>query len=132
MYETFLFSFQRTLSRYFNVSYPTASISPSLLSKVNTSLQLGLAGITLVSTILPYDLNTFLYGLCWCTAATTFGSGVSYIFDKKSIKFLRNHNQIPNSTSQKEGGAEKVPKKNDHENNNSDDFPSSRNGNQPK
>lgn len=36
----FLLLFQRTLSRYFDVTHATAQLEPTLISKVNTFIQL--------------------------------------------------------------------------------------------
>ncbi|CAG7828033.1 unnamed protein product [Allacma fusca] len=78
-----------TLSKYFDVSHPSAQLAPTFISKVNTGIQLGLVGATLVSTILPFDISVFLTGLCWCTAATTIGSGLSYVFARNTFKLVR-------------------------------------------
>ncbi|XP_035703274.1 cardiolipin synthase (CMP-forming) isoform X2 [Folsomia candida] len=81
----------RTLQRYFNVTYPTAQLAPTLISKINTGVQLGLVGATIVSAsaVLPYDVHPFLEFLWYFTATTTVVSAVGYLFAKDTVKLLR-------------------------------------------
>ncbi|CAL8111634.1 unnamed protein product [Orchesella dallaii] len=80
----------KTLSRYFNVTLPTAQLAPSFISKVNTGLQLTVVGATLASTVLTgYDLHPYLQILWYTTAATTIGSAIYYCFAKDTVKLLR-------------------------------------------
>ncbi|ODN02334.1 Cardiolipin synthase (CMP-forming) [Orchesella cincta] len=80
----------KTLSRYFNVTLPTAQLAPTFISKVNTGLQLTVVGATLASTVLSgYDLHPYLQILWYTTAATTICSAVYYCFAKDTVKLLR-------------------------------------------
>ncbi|CAG8769365.1 1316_t:CDS:2, partial [Funneliformis caledonium] len=41
----------KTLGRYFDMSIPSAEVRPTLISKINTALQLTLMGVTLASPV---------------------------------------------------------------------------------
>lgn len=47
---------QRTFTRYWDFSIPSAEVKPTELSKYNTGLQLVLVGATTVAPLLPVDL----------------------------------------------------------------------------
>uniref|UniRef100_T1JGP4 cardiolipin synthase (CMP-forming) n=1 Tax=Strigamia maritima TaxID=126957 RepID=T1JGP4_STRMM len=79
----------KTMSRYFDLSLATASLSPTTLSKVNTSIQLSLVALTLAASVVDLTGHPYLHGLCYLTAATTVASGLSYIFSKHTFKLLR-------------------------------------------
>ncbi|KAK3596500.1 hypothetical protein CHS0354_007406 [Potamilus streckersoni] len=72
----------KTISRYFDVTRSTAKVYPSMLGKVNTGLQLSLVAFTLAAPVFGFLNHPFLQGLWYLTAATTIGSGVSYIQSK--------------------------------------------------
>lgn len=48
---------QKTFSRYWDFSIPSAEVKPTALSKYNTALQLVLVGSTTVAPLLPYELG---------------------------------------------------------------------------
>lgn len=80
----------RTLSRYFDVTNPTAKLLPSTLSKINTILQLVLVSFTLAAPVFDFVDHPALKALWYITGATTFGSGVGYVWSRNSyVKFLK-------------------------------------------
>jgi cardiolipin synthase len=58
------------------------------LSKYNTALQLLLVGLTTLNPLLPYDLSGPLFYLQWVVAATTVGSGATYLFGG-GVKYVK-------------------------------------------
>lgn len=76
----------RTLNKFFNPSLATVQISPTLLSKVNTAIQLTFIAYSLLSLVI--DLNDTIYFnyLCKLTATSTVISGLSYLFTKNTYK----------------------------------------------
>ncbi|XP_067119544.1 probable cardiolipin synthase (CMP-forming) [Centruroides vittatus] len=78
----------RTLGRYFDVTFATAKLSPTFISKVNTTLQLTLAAITLAAPVFQYVDHPYVQALWYGVASTTVISGMSYIFGKDTYKFL--------------------------------------------
>ncbi|RDB15356.1 putative cardiolipin synthase (CMP-forming) [Hypsizygus marmoreus] len=78
----------KTFSRYWDFSLPSAEIRPTLISKVNTALQLTLMGTTTISPLLPIDMGVSLQGLQWVVATTTIWSGFSYIFSKDAVRVI--------------------------------------------
>ncbi|KAF8902352.1 hypothetical protein CPB84DRAFT_1678882 [Gymnopilus junonius] len=78
----------KTFSRYWDFSLPSAEVRPTLISKVNTALQLLLMGTTTVSPILPFDLGMSLQGLQYLVATTTIWSGLSYVFSKDAVRVV--------------------------------------------
>ncbi|XP_075982666.1 cardiolipin synthase [Anticarsia gemmatalis] len=79
----------RTLSRYFDVTHATAQLAPTLISKVNTAIQLLLVGTTLASPVFGYVDHPALQALCGVTAASTVVSAISYLVSKDTYKFLK-------------------------------------------
>ncbi|CAG8780103.1 17337_t:CDS:2, partial [Racocetra persica] len=79
----------KTLSRYFDISIPSAEVRPTLISKVNTALQLALMGTTLSSPIFGWINIPFLKALQYTVAGTTIWSGISYVFSKDAIRILK-------------------------------------------
>ncbi|PFH50310.1 hypothetical protein AMATHDRAFT_145465 [Amanita thiersii Skay4041] len=78
----------KTILRYWDFSIPSAEVRPTLISKVNTALQLGLMGTTTISPILPFELGLPLQGLQWIVATTTVWSGLSYLFSKEAVRVI--------------------------------------------
>ncbi|XP_029114579.1 cardiolipin synthase (CMP-forming) isoform X2 [Scleropages formosus] len=79
----------RTLSKYFNPCYATAQLKPTLISKVNTVVQLVLAAATLAAPVFHYTDSAFLQALWLITALTTAASGYSYYhYGKKTVEVL--------------------------------------------
>ncbi|XP_063367113.1 probable cardiolipin synthase (CMP-forming) [Cydia amplana] len=79
----------RTLSRYFDVTHPTAQLAPTFISKVNTAIQLLLVGTTLASPVFGYVDHPALHALCGVTAASTVVSAASYLVSKDTYKILK-------------------------------------------
>lgn len=88
----FIFLIQKTLSRYFDASQVTAQLAPTFISKVNTGIQLVLVGSTLAAPVFGYVNHSFLIMMWYITAASTMAAAGSYIFSKKTYKYLRNKN----------------------------------------
>jgi len=78
----------KTFTRYWDFSLPSAEIRPTMISKVNTALQLGLMGCTTVSPIIPLDLTLPLQGIQLIVAVTTIWSGFCYIFSKDAVRVI--------------------------------------------
>jgi cardiolipin synthase len=58
-----LTALQKTFSRYWDFSIPSAEVRPTQISKYNTALQLGLMFSTAVAPVIPHDLSLPLTGL---------------------------------------------------------------------
>ncbi|KAK6635805.1 hypothetical protein RUM44_001059 [Polyplax serrata] len=82
----------RTLSRYFDVTHATAQLAPTFISKVNTGVQLVLVGTTLAAPVFGYVNHSFLHFMWYVTAASTIAAAGSYIFSKKTYRYLQNKN----------------------------------------
>ncbi|KAK4297528.1 hypothetical protein Pmani_030065 [Petrolisthes manimaculis] len=78
-----------TISRYFDASHATARLAPTAISKINTAVQLGLITASLAAPVFSCTDHILIKTLWWLTAATTLGSGFSYIFSRDTYKFLR-------------------------------------------
>ncbi|KAF9006189.1 CDP-alcohol phosphatidyltransferase-domain-containing protein [Cyathus striatus] len=78
----------KTWARYWDFSLPSAEVRPTIISKVNTALQLLLMGVTTVHPILPFELGIALQGLQWTVATTTIWSGLSYVFSKDAVRLI--------------------------------------------
>lgn len=95
---------QKTFSRYWDFSIPSAEVRPTNISKVfrlhssrflrlncgqvNTALQLLLMGFTTISPLIPFQFDLSLHYLQWLVAATTISSGLSYVFSKDAVRIL--------------------------------------------
>lgn len=92
----------KTLQRYWDFSLPSAEVYPTIISKVNTALQLGLIG---AATALPVvvspsgpsalsgllgDVNVqqVVQGMQWLVAGTTIWSGASYLYTRDAVRIL--------------------------------------------
>ncbi|CDK25023.1 unnamed protein product [Kuraishia capsulata CBS 1993] len=86
----------KTILRYFDFSIPSAEVRPTMISKVNTALQMVYIGCCVVKPVLlPYfaadNSELFLSGLQvfeYVVAFTTISSGLSYVFSKNAVKIL--------------------------------------------
>ncbi|KAF8347953.1 CDP-alcohol phosphatidyltransferase-domain-containing protein [Amanita rubescens] len=78
----------KTFTRYWDFSIPSAEVNPTLISKINTALQLGLMGTTTISPLLPFELSLPLQGFQWIVATTTIWSGLSYLFSKEAVRIV--------------------------------------------
>ncbi|KAI0788905.1 CDP-alcohol phosphatidyltransferase-domain-containing protein [Abortiporus biennis] len=79
----------KTFQRYWDFSIPSAEVRPTMISKVNTALQLVLMGTTTISPILPFDISMGLVGLQWIVGTTTIWSGASYLFTKDAVRIVK-------------------------------------------
>lgn len=70
---------QKTFTRYWDFSIPSAEVKPTSLSKYNTALQLALVGLTTVQPLLPFELGMAMQAFQWLVGGTTVLSGVSYL-----------------------------------------------------
>jgi len=76
-----------TIKKYFDVSLPSATIQPTLISKINTGLQFMLIAVSLGAPVFQYTGHPALHYLWALTGTTTFLSAVSYAFMKDTYKF---------------------------------------------
>lgn len=90
----------KTFQRFINLSIPTVSVEPNMLSKVNTGLQMIYIGNLVFKPQLEqffmsdnYDI--FLHGFEVTVAVTTVLSGLSYIFSSRSIKSISSQLKLP-------------------------------------
>ncbi|RKP09453.1 CDP-alcohol phosphatidyltransferase-domain-containing protein [Thamnocephalis sphaerospora] len=74
-----------TLARFFDVRVASARVHPSL---VNTALQLGLMGVSLVYPVLGIEPNAPLEALQLAVAVTTIWSGVGYMTAKNTVRSI--------------------------------------------
>ncbi|RHZ44813.1 hypothetical protein Glove_709g52 [Diversispora epigaea] len=79
----------KTINRYFDFSIPSAEVRPTVISKVNTALQLVLMGATLTSPLLGMTDSSYLVALQYTVAGTTIWSGFSYLLSKDAIRILK-------------------------------------------
>ncbi|KAJ8290548.1 hypothetical protein GJAV_G00014350 [Gymnothorax javanicus] len=80
-----------TLSKFFNPCYATAQLKPTLISKVNTAIQLVLVAASLAAPVFQYTDSMFLQALWLVTAFTTTASAYSYYYyGKKTVEVLNN------------------------------------------
>lgn len=79
----------KTLARYFDVTMATAQLSPTLISKVNTAIQICTVGATLGAPVFHYVSHPALEALWYLTAATTALSAISYAVSKNTYKFVK-------------------------------------------
>ncbi|XP_028279937.1 cardiolipin synthase (CMP-forming) [Parambassis ranga] len=78
-----------TLSKFFNPCYATAQLKPTLFSKVNTAIQLGLVAASLAAPVFQYTDCVLLQCLWYITAMTTAASGYSYWhYGRKTVEVL--------------------------------------------
>ncbi|CAI4227067.1 unnamed protein product [Auanema sp. JU1783] len=78
-----------TLNRFFNPEVSSMQVVPTLMSKVNTMLQLSVVGLALASPVFEFGVTSqnFITALSCVTAATTILSGIQYA-SGKAIKKL--------------------------------------------
>ncbi|KAJ7991068.1 hypothetical protein DPEC_G00293400 [Dallia pectoralis] len=78
-----------SLSKFFNPCYTTAQLKPTILSKVNTAIQLFLVAASLASPVFHYTDSLLLQALWYITAVTTTVSGYSYYhYGMKTVAVL--------------------------------------------
>ncbi|KAH7730822.1 Protein CRLS-1 b [Aphelenchoides avenae] len=74
-----------TLRRYFDTSVSSIQITPTLMSKLNTVLQLTLVAVSLAAPVFDFVGHPFLTGLGVVTGTTTVYSGLQYIGGKAVV-----------------------------------------------
>ncbi|KFM80215.1 putative cardiolipin synthase, partial [Stegodyphus mimosarum] len=74
----------KTLSRYFDMSFVTARLSPTAISKANTLIQLSLVAASLAAPVFSYVDHLYLHILWYITGTTTVLSAASYLYYKQS------------------------------------------------
>lgn len=91
----------KTFWRYWDFSIPSAEVHPTMISKVNTALQMLYLGSMMIKPVFLLYLSdhfgaettaTFLqftHVLEVTVACTTLWSGLSYAFSKKAVKFVK-------------------------------------------
>jgi len=77
----------RSLSRYFDASLATVQLSPTLISKLNTAVQISLITMTLAGCVTPIPHHYFT-SMWFITLVSTVTSGASYIFMDDTYKML--------------------------------------------
>lgn len=106
---------QRTLTRYFDATHVTAKLQPTLISKVNTAVQLATIAASLAAPVYgilstfrqkwgtnwTYDYwysscylialgHSTLVGMWYFTGFTTAAAATSYILSKDTYQFIKN------------------------------------------
>ncbi|KAJ3073243.1 hypothetical protein HDU98_001925 [Podochytrium sp. JEL0797] len=80
----------KTWSRYWDVSLPSAEVSPPLISKFNTFLQLVLMWMSLAAPVFGVPAgHVGMEVLRWSVAVTTVASGSVYLFDRTLVRVVR-------------------------------------------
>jgi len=59
------------------------NIDPSLLSKINTGLQIALAALVLSESAFDFGLDAWIGPGVWLVAASTLASGLGYLFTRR-------------------------------------------------
>ncbi|KAH8355530.1 hypothetical protein KR200_002516 [Drosophila serrata] len=72
----------KTFSRYFDATHVTAQLEPTLLSKINTGVQLATIGLSLGAPIWNYLDHPALHGLWYLTGLTTAATALSYVMNR--------------------------------------------------
>ncbi|KAG8178248.1 hypothetical protein JTE90_000349 [Oedothorax gibbosus] len=80
----------KTLTRYFDMSFVTAKLSPTTISKANTLVQLSLVAASLAAPVFGYVDHFYLQILWYITGTTTVLSAGSYLYYKNSTYKLFN------------------------------------------
>ncbi|XP_042898005.1 probable cardiolipin synthase (CMP-forming) [Parasteatoda tepidariorum] len=74
----------KTLTRYFDMSFVTARLSPTNISKINTGIQLALVAASLAAPVFSFVDHFYLHVLWYITGTTTILSAASYVYYKNS------------------------------------------------
>ncbi|KAG5359997.1 putative CDP-alcohol phosphatidyltransferase class-I family protein [Yarrowia sp. C11] len=83
----------KTFTRFWDFSIPSAEVNPTTISKYNTAFQMLYIGLVMSKPIFAtfadmaaFDVGMVYYG--YFVGATTFLSGLSYVFSKTAVKIL--------------------------------------------
>lgn len=91
----------KTFWRYWDFSIPSAEVHPTMISKINTALQMLYLGSMMIKPVFMFYLSDqfgaetttlflqYIQTLEITVAVTTLWSGLSYIFSKKAVKFIK-------------------------------------------
>ncbi|KAG2731663.1 hypothetical protein G9P44_005250 [Scheffersomyces stipitis] len=84
----------RTLDKFISIrSNPTITVHPNLLGKINTGLQMvyigGLVFKPAIESFLGIDLETAALGMGTLVSATTLLSGITYVLNRNSFKYIK-------------------------------------------
>nr|CAB3259139.1 cardiolipin synthase [Phallusia mammillata] len=79
----------RTLKRFFDPTLVNAKLSPTFISKVNTTLQMVLIWCSVAAPAFDLTDHVILKCLWGITAVTTVASGLSYITRKDTVRILK-------------------------------------------
>ncbi|CAB4012425.1 CDP-alcohol phosphatidyltransferase-domain-containing [Paramuricea clavata] len=78
----------RTFSRFFDFQLPTVQVTPSIIGKVNTALQLVLISLSLAAPILDITEHSGLLALQYTVGITTIVSGMDYFITRRGFSIL--------------------------------------------
>ncbi|KAF9908603.1 hypothetical protein BX616_000079 [Lobosporangium transversale] len=78
----------KTMRRYWDFSIPSAEVHPTMISKVNTVIQMAYIWLSLLAPVFDFTGHVGLEYLGYTCAATTFWSGASYVYSKDAVKIL--------------------------------------------
>jgi cardiolipin synthase len=83
----------KTWSKFWDIERSGFKITPNLLGKFNTLLQLMLIGFTMGSPIFHYIDHPLLQALWYITGCTTVASGLTYCVQMKGFKIMKQQNK---------------------------------------
>ncbi|KAF9357623.1 hypothetical protein BGX26_003414 [Mortierella sp. AD094] len=78
----------KTFTRYWDFSIPSAEVRPTMISKVNTAIQMAYIGLSLMAPVFDFTSHVGLEYLGYTCAATTIWSGASYVYTKDAVRML--------------------------------------------
>ncbi|KAG9327054.1 hypothetical protein KVV02_006531 [Mortierella alpina] len=78
----------KTFTRYWDFSIPSAEVRPTMISKVNTVIQMGYICLSLMAPVFDFTGHIGLEYLGYTCAATTIWSGASYVYTKDAVRIL--------------------------------------------
>ncbi|KAF9948624.1 hypothetical protein BGZ72_009485 [Mortierella alpina] len=78
----------KTFTRYWDFSIPSAEVRPTMISKVNTVIQMGYICLSLMAPVFDFTGHVGLEYLGYTCAATTIWSGASYVYTKDAVRIL--------------------------------------------
>lgn len=78
----------KTFARYWDFSIPSAEVHPTMISKVNTAIQMAYICLSLLAPVFDMTGHVGLEYLGYTCAMTTIWSGASYVYTKDAVKIL--------------------------------------------
>ncbi|KAG0374070.1 hypothetical protein BGX24_010880 [Mortierella sp. AD032] len=78
----------KTFTRYWDFSIPSAEVRPTMISKVNTAIQMAYICLSLMAPVFEFTGHVGLDYLGYTCAATTIWSGASYVYTKDAVRIL--------------------------------------------